>query len=117
MTTQAQEKSCEELCSLLDGSDEFLSRTTETIQSDSVVMEEDGSLRYRNLSHDNHSSWLEERREELNKKRKELVLGINDFDKHSLSEANQKIDEEWREFRDKHTSSVGKAVSFIKGHI
>lgn len=117
MATQAEEESCEQLCSLLtDAEDAFLEKTAETIQSDSVVMEEDGSFRYKKLSHRNSgSTWLSEKQEELARKRKELVLGLDSFNEHSLSEANRIIDQERREFRDTHTSPVGKAVRLIRG--
>lgn len=115
MTTQHQENSCKRLQELLDQS--ALEKTEETLQSEEVVMEEDGHLRYRNISHSDGSSWRSQKREELAESRKKLVLGLGEYNKHSLSEANAIIERRWHEYKQEHTSPVGKAVNFIKDRL
>lgn len=116
MTTQAQEKGCDELCQLLDEDELDLAR--ETVESDSVVMEDDGTIRYRDVSHPrNKPLFYNRKKEELRRKRKELVLGMGDCNKHTLAEANAIIEEEWQEFESRHRSPVGKFVTFIRARI
>lgn len=59
-----------------------LPQTREVVEQDDVIMDSDGSFSYANSP---------PREGVLGRRRKELVLGLNGFEEHSLEEANRLI--------------------------
>lgn len=81
--------------------DERLPQVCEVVEQEDVVMYPDGSLQYTSGG---------KKKSLLRKKRKELVLGINGFEEHSLSEANEIISSQ----RDSHLSRIRDFFSHRK---
>lgn len=110
--TQHGERACEELHALLNQDGDLLPRAKESLESEYVIMDRDGNLKYRSTSAP--EGVKHQLKEDLAKKRKKLVLGLGEYDRHTLQEANEIIREEWRDFVYQKRTPVGKVVTLIR---
>lgn len=87
-----------------------LPHMNEAYKSEDVIMDENGYLHTRRGTPE---SDFDQKRQELGWVRKNLVLGFNQHEEHTLKQANKIIEMEWEKFKDDHDVSFFDSMKIV----